>query len=299
MPSKRNKAYLVLLTTSILWGFAVPIIKKSFESTTPLLFLSYRFIIVILLATVPFIIYQRKRAKIKKPLKLLCIGLLSFPLNLLLLFYGLQRTSAMEAALLAALNPILFNLGGFLVLKEKITKKEKLGLSVSILGTLFIIFEPIFNNGSSLNFQSHLSGNMLIVLGGIIGVSGLIWAKEERKNYTPFQISYFSFLAAFLTFIILAIFVEPAFTQNFMAIFSKPAIWGISYMAIFGSLIAYSCLIYGQSLIEISEASLFIYLQPLFAAPLAVIWLHETIKTPFIIGAGLIVFGVFLTEYRK
>jgi len=299
MPSKRNKAYLVLLTTSVLWGFAVPIIKKSFESTTPLLFLAYRFIFVILLATIPFIIYQKKEARIKKPLKLLFIGFLSFPLNLLLLFYGLQRTSAMEAALLAALNPILFHLGGFLVLKEKITKKEKLGLSVSVLGTLLVIFEPIFNNGSSLNFQSHLSGNMLIVLGGIVGVTGLIWDKEERKNYTPFQISYFSFLAAFLTFILLAIFVEPVFMQNFMEIFSKPAIWGILYMAIPGSLIAYSCLIYGQSLIEVSEASLFIYLQPLFATPLAVIWLHETIKTPFIIGAALIVSGVLLTEYRK
>lgn len=298
MRQERVRAYLVLLVTSVLWGLAVPIIKKSFETTTPLLFLVYRFLFVIILATIPFYLYQKKMPVIKNPLKLLFIGFLSFPLNLLLLFYGLARTSAMEAALLAALNPLFFHLGGFLVLREKITNREKLGLFISVLGTLLVIFKPLFNN-TQANFQGHLSGNILIVLGGIVGVSGLIWAKNEKKNYTPFQISYASFLTAFLTFTLLATILEPSFTQNFLGIFTRPAIWGILYMAIPGSIIAYSCLIYGQSLIEVSEASLFTYLQPLFATPLAVLWLKEIITWPFAVGACLILLGVFLTEYRK
>lgn len=297
MHQERVRAYLALLTSSVLWGLAVPIIKKSFESTTPLLFLTYRFLFVIILTTIPFYLYQKRGPSIKNPFKLLLIGFLSFPLNLLLLFYGLKQTSAMEAALLAALNPLFFHLGGFLVLREKITNREKLGLLTSILGTTLIVLQPICSN-QRVN-QGHLFGNILIVTGGIVGVTGLIWAKNEKKNYTHLQISYFSFLSAFLTFTILATILEPSFTQNFLGIFSVPALWGILYMAIPGSVIAYSCLIYGQSLIEVSEASLFTYLQPLFATPLAVIWLKEMITWPFVTGSCLILLGVFLTEYRK
>lgn len=298
MHPERSKAYLALLATSVFWGVATPIIKKSFESTTPLLFLAYRFIFVILLTTIPFIIYQKKHLKIKNPLKLLLIGFLSFPLNLLLLFYGLERTTAMEAALLAALNPLFFNLGGWWFLQEKITKKERLGLLIALAGTLLIVFEPLIN-GTVLNDKNHLLGNVLVLIGGIIGVAGLIWAKEEKKNYTHIQISYASFLTAFLIFSLLAIFAEPIFIQDFSNIFSRPAILGILYMAIPGSVIAYSCLIYGQSLIEVSEASLFTYLQPVFAVPLAAFWLQERITLPFIIGAFLILTSVVLTEYRK
>lgn len=298
MSKERKRAYLALLATSVLWGVASPIIKKSFETTTPLLFLSYRFLFVIILATIPFLLYQKKQKKIKNPLKLLLIGFLSVPLNLLLLFYGIARTSAMEAALLAALNPIFLTLGGVFFLKEKIINREKIGLLISVLGTLLIIFDPLLANGS-FNGEKHLLGNFLVIIGGIVGVVGLVWAKEEKKNYTHRQISYFSFLSALLTFTLLSIIFEPKFTGDFLAIFSVPAIWGILYMAVFGSVIAYSCLIYGQSLIEVSEASLFTYLQPLFAIPLAVLWLHETINLAFFMGALLILLGVFLTEYRK
>ena len=161
-----------------------------------------------------------------------------------------------------------------------------------------IIIEPLFNI-DVFNGEKHLLGNLLVVIGGIVGVAGLIWAKEENKNYNHRQISYFSFLSAFITFTLLAVIFEPSFTGGFLAIFSQPAIWGILYMAVFGSVIAYSCLIYGQSLIEVSEASLFTYLQPLFAIPLAVLWLNEKITLAFFMGAFLILLGVFLTEYKK
>lgn len=298
MEKVRVKAYLSLLTTAVLWGAAVPLIKKSFETTTPLLFLTYRFIIVIILTTVPFLFYQKNQPKIKNPLKLLFIGFLSFPANLLLLFYGLEKTSAMEAALLAALSPILFNLGGWFFLHENITKKERLGLSIAMLGTLLIVLKPLLSR-QGLDYQNHLWGNILVLIGNIIGVVGLIWAKKEKKNYTHFQVSYFSFLSAVISFTLLALLFEPAFTQDFLGILRQPALWGILYMATFGSIIAYSAMIYGQSLIEVSEASLFTYLQPLFAMPLAIFWLKESLSPVFLFGSLLILLGVFLSEDKR
>jgi drug/metabolite transporter (DMT)-like permease len=77
-----------------------------------------------------------------------------------------------------------------------------------------------------------------------------------------------------------------------------PAIPGILYMSAISSVIAYFTYNLGYSLIEASEATLFDYLKPIFAAPVALMWLGEQITLPFLVGAGLIFLGVVLTEIR-
>jgi drug/metabolite transporter (DMT)-like permease len=69
-------------------------------------------------------------------------------------------------------------------------------------------------------------------------------------------------------------------------------------MTVISSVIAYFTYHLGYSLIEASEATVFDYLKPVIAAPVAVLWLGEKITLPFLIGAGIIALGVFLTESR-
>ncbi len=69
-------------------------------------------------------------------------------------------------------------------------------------------------------------------------------------------------------------------------------------MAILSYVLAYFLYNFGISKIEVSEAAIFSYLQPLFAAPLAVLWLKEIVTLPFLFGASVIALGVFLSEYR-
>ena len=69
-------------------------------------------------------------------------------------------------------------------------------------------------------------------------------------------------------------------------------------MAVFSSVVAYSAYTYGLKKIEASETSVFTYLQPLFAIPIAVIFLGEKLTIYLIIGAILITLGVFVCESR-
>ena len=70
------------------------------------------------------------------------------------------------------------------------------------------------------------------------------------------------------------------------------------YMATFGSIVAATLYIYGQNLIEASEASLFTYLQPLISLPLAAWWLKDRLTPTTIISALIIALGVWLAERR-
>ena len=56
-------------------------------------------------------------------LKLLGIELLGLPLPLILLYNGLDKTSALDASLIGATGPIFVVLGGIWFLHERQTKK--------------------------------------------------------------------------------------------------------------------------------------------------------------------------------
>jgi drug/metabolite transporter (DMT)-like permease len=70
-------------------------------------------------------------------------------------------------------------------------------------------------------------------------------------------------------------------------------------MAIFGSLMAYFFYNYGVSKIEVSESTLYTYLQPVIAIPLSVLFLNEILTPAFIVGSVFILFGLIIAETRK
>ena len=70
-------------------------------------------------------------------------------------------------------------------------------------------------------------------------------------------------------------------------------------MALLSGSLAYTLSHAGQKTIEIGEAAVFSYLYPLFAAPLAVLWLGEKITPSFIFGGLVITVGVVIAEYKK
>ena len=70
-------------------------------------------------------------------------------------------------------------------------------------------------------------------------------------------------------------------------------------MALISGTLAYYLAILGNKSIEISEAAIFKYLQPLFGVPLAVYWLGEKITVYFVIGAVIITAGIVIAEIKK
>ena len=74
---------------------------------------------------------------------------------------------------------------------------------------------------------------------------------------------------------------------------------GVWYMALISGSLAYYLYVKAQRSIEVSEAILFNYLQPVFSIPLALFWLGEKITPAFLLGALIIALGVIIAEYKK
>jgi len=306
--NNRTKAYLALLTTALVWGVAPPIIKYSLGFVTPVEFLALRFLIVSFFILPVFLIKFKKRPfEIKDMPLVLLTSLCGTSLTLGLLFWGLAKTSAIDAAVIAATCPLMIVLAGAIFLKEVITKQEKIGLVFAFSGTLIAVVSPLVNGGKI--FQSgNVSGNLLIFISNISWTAYSILSKKVTKKYSSFNITAFSFFIGLITFAPLFLYQRLATIDYFKSVLlpSPPlfyihpqALPGILYMSFLGSIIGYFAYTYGFSLIEASEATIFTYLQPIFTIPLAVFWLGEKISPSFLGGAFLIFIGVLLTEYKR
>jgi len=309
--NKRIKAYIALLTTAIIWGIASPVIKYTLQFIEPFSFLFWRFLIVSIIFLPLFFFYKAKKSiklSFKKILKLSSLGFLGTTLCLSLLFIGYKFTTAIDGSLIYSIAPIMVIIGGALFLKEKVTRMEKIGACFAFSGSIVTVIQP-FLEGKTFAL-TNMFGNILILTSAIAWAAYclLMRRSEDKEKTDPFILTAISFFTGLIT--IIPFFLYEAFSANdylqsvylsTQSIFSLnlSALPGILFMSIFSSVIAYFTYNLGYSLIEASEATIFDYLKPVFAAPIAVLWLGEKITLPFLAGAGLIFLGVFLTEYKR
>lgn len=310
MEKTRIKAYILLLLTSFIWGIASPVIKYTLRFIQPFSFLFWRFLLTSLVFLPIFFVYKKiKPIKLtfKKILKLSILGFLGTTLSLSLLFIGYNYTTAIDGSLIYSVAPIIVVIGGALFLNEQITKMEKLGGAFAFLGSIITVAQPVLE-GKAFAFK-NIYGNILVL------ISALAWAAycllvrqlEAKEKIDPFVLTSIGFWAGFITIIPFYYYEFWATNDYLRSVFlpeksffylDPAALPGIIYMSLFSSVIAYFTYNLGYSLIEASEATIFDYLKPVFAAPLAVIWLGEKITLPFLTGASFIALGVFLTEYK-
>lgn len=298
MSKKRLTAYLLLTLTAAIWGVAAPLIKVTVAILPPFAFLFWRFLLTSLIF-LPFFFWRVKKEKetLISLLPLIPLGFLGVPATLVFVFLGFERTSAMDGVVIAALAPIFIVIAGVLFLKEKVTPREKIGLIFAVAGTIVIIAQPLLENG--LFASQNLTGNILILISNFIWTAYVILSKEEFKRHSPFVITAVSFFVGLVTIFPLTLLEQQENIFNFQSlVIEGGAFWGLAYMTLLSSVVAYFTFQWGLSLIEASEATLFAYLQPIFAAPLAILWLGEKISSPFLLGATIITLGVILTEYR-
>lgn len=301
MSAHRKLAYIYLLIVSLIWGAAGPIIKSALHIFPPFIFLTYRFAISGVIA----LIYLSRQTSLhipKKPSKQLRLYLYGFMVSTVVLglfFVGFDHTSAIAGSFISSFNPIVTAIFGALFLHEHITKRERRGTIIAFIGMVFVIFEPIITGNGSL--ASSLKGNVIIFLALLVDACALVMAKHNLRDHIPaFTITNISFLIGLFTMIPVMLMVHSmqdifrAFTEATLA--AHLAVW---YMALISGTLAYFLWLKAQKSIEISEAAVFGYLKPVWAVPLAMVWLGESVTYPHIIGMIIIAFGVYHAEMKK
>lgn len=299
MNSNRIRAYIQLLIVVVIWGIAPTVIKFALGELPPFLFLAYRFAISVIVM-LPFYLNSREKGlNIRNLPLILLVSFLGSTLNLGLLFYGTNLTTSLDASLISATSPILAILASMIFLKDRVTGREKLGVAITLLGTVVIAAQAFFESG--VNVSHSVLGNAIIFLSNVAFAAYLILSKKAlRAKVSPFTITFMMFFVGLITTIPLAL-TEIKATEvlpKLLAV-SFSSHLAVIYMAIFSGVLAYFLYQKAQKTIEASEASVFNYLPPIVTAPIAMLWLHEKLTPIYIAGSVIIAVGVILAEMKK
>ncbi len=301
MTKKRLNAYVLLLIVSLIWGAAAAVVKNTLTWFDPLVFLTYRFAISAVIAGFVFAASPVALPRTGKSRWITFITMfLSTPLAIGLFFLALNKTSALSGSLLTAGEPLFIILGGVLLFRERITKMESIGITVTLIGTAIAALGPLVLN-HTVNHVGTVEGNLLLICSVIADMFAALLTKLAiRHNVSSSLLAHGQFILSFLLFLpILFCTVPVATIVTEFARAPLQAHLGVLFMAVLSGSVAYALRNIAIQSIEISEVAVFYYLQPVWGSLLAVLWLGDRLTPAYTIGGIIITIGVVLSEYRR
>ena len=297
----RHTAYLYLLLVSVIWGAASPVVKNTLTWFDPWIFLTYRFAVSTAIA-VPYLWLARTPMPKKSSDwgLVLLTALVSAPLSLWLFFEALSKTTALSGSLLTAVGPLLMILGGAIFFRDRVTHSERIGITITIMGALVTVVGPLIINGQ-MDTLGRFEGNLIMLAAVSMDIVAALLSKQamQRKINATF-LAQSQFVLGLVLFLPFLLSLRPAGDiWNVIATAPLEAHLGVFFMAVLSGTIAYTLRNMAVKIIEISESALFNYLQPLWGAILAVLWLGEPITKSYVVGGLVIAIGVVIAEHKR
>lgn len=299
--NKRTIALLSLLVVSVIWGAASPIVKYTLTWFDPWIFLTYRFALSTLIA-IPYLwgTHAALPRKSRDVLLVILTGFVSAPLSLWLFFEALTKTTALSGSLLTAIGPLMLVLGGRFYFHDRLGKNERIGIAIALVGALVTVFGPLIMNGHP-DTLGKFEGNLIMLIATLTDAAAALLSKAcLRRGIKPGLVAQLQFVIGLFIFVPL-MFLKHSPMDVAVAFAHAPLVahLGAFFMAAISGSFAYTLRDKGLRAIEVSEAAVFSYLQPLWAALLAVIWLHESVTLSYLTGGAIIAIGVFFAEKRN
>ncbi len=289
--------YIALILAHLIWAGNFIVAKVTLQEFPTFSLAFLRFALACLFLA-PFFLAERKKFHLRKEdlPKLILTGIFIITFNIAFFFAGIQKTEASTASTLTLVIPMLSVILGWLFLKEKVYIVNLLGLTMGLIGALIIIGLPQLFFGN-LN-PSVLVGNIFIILASVAWVIGAVISKGLLKIYSSLFVTAVAFFVGMITFLPMAIseyLQNPAWPSQITSLGAL----GLVYMTLLSSISAYFLFEWGLAKTSLIFADLFQYIEPVVASILAVLILHEHLSFPFIIGAALIILGVYWGTFAK
>jgi len=284
---KRLKNWLLFIIVILFWSSNWAVMKIGLRYTDPLTFVFHRFLISALTLLPALIVLSRKIPRRRGDLaSLLFISVIN-ALGILSTNTGLAYETSGLSAVITYTQPIFVFCMAVPFLKEKASISRILGVSMGFLGVSVISL----TRGASL--RGSMGPILLLLLGAFLWAVTTIYYKKSLSHVDPVITNLFQMgLGSVLMGLASAIHggtVYPASTEYLFAIL---------YASVASSTVAFTLWIYllrEEEATVLSSSALTI---PMAALIFGWLFLGETIRPQALIGALLIILGVYLVNRR-
>ena len=222
-------------------------------------------------------------------IRLILCAVTGIAINQLMFIKGLSLTYPIHAALLLLITPILIVFIAAWVLKERIGFFKITGLALGISGALVLILaKEAVGNATNI-----LTGDILIIINAISYTIYFILVKPLMLKYNAIVILRWVFT---IGLVLVLPFGWVEFTEIPWIKYTAVDYTSMALIVLSGTFLAYLFNLYGIKKLGASIAGFYIYTQPVFAALIAMLFLHEHLAMYKIVAALLIFSGVYLAN---
>lgn len=297
--NNQRKAYIGLILITIIIGLSFIFVIIGLRHASPMDLLAHRFtaaaISILILWIFGFI--KMPRFNFKKAKSLLLLSLFYPLLFFGLQTFGLEHSTASEAGIIFSTTPIITLIAASLFLKEKTTVLQKIGIVLSIVGILHILY---FSGGAG--GSTNLKGVVLLLLSVFALVAYYVLGKIISANFSAMEITVWMTMLAFFIFNGFSIAnhgYNHTLNQFFDPLVKLEFLWAVLYLGVLSSMFTAFLTNYALSQVPASQIAVFNNLSPLVSIAGGILILGETLFIYHIIGGLLVLAGVIMTVFFK
>ncbi len=214
------------------------------------------------------------------------MGVRGLAATYLLSYAGIRQTTASEAALIIATEPVFLTLLSFFFWHESMSRAKVGGIVAGLAGVYLIVS----NGWAPGHLSGAIVGDLLIALGLVFESSSSIVGKDLVARYPTISVITYQMTSGSIALAPFALYELSRAAQAGYPLALPPLpVWlSLAYLVLPCTVLAYTVWFMILDKRQAGEMSVFLFIQPVVGTLLGVWLLHDTL-TPFKIGGALLV----------
>jgi drug/metabolite transporter (DMT)-like permease len=294
-PRLLNMGLLILV--NLMWAAQYPAYKVASHQIGPIAISVWAFLLGTA-AMLPFLLRERSRTgkaglglSRRTLAQFIVFGVLGLIPACACVAWGTDHSTASNAALLYLTIPILTAVLAAMLLPERMTRMRWASLAISLVGVI-VISMPDWRQ-QELGRMHFLAGNVMILLACLSSAYYNVYSKVLLKLYSDLEVLVYGYVVAVVSSIPLLIWAEP-FDWRGVAGYSRETWISLVVLSIVSWGLAMVLWMFVLRRIDVTQASISVYLLPFFGVLLSAIVLRETVTGAMIAGGAITLAGTVL-----
>jgi drug/metabolite transporter (DMT)-like permease len=276
------------------WAANMVAIKEALFGFSPMALALVRAIAVALVFGILFLLLRERSLLRLTRRKWFHFGVIAFfgvTLNQMLFIHGVAYTNIPHAALIVAVEPVMVLVLSVLMGLEVLTALKFVGMAISFTGVVLLTYgKPV--QGS----QAYWLGDLVLMVEVVVFAYYTILMKEVVDQYDVVTLNTVVFgLGALL---MIPFGARAVLHVNWSQVPVR-ALLGLGFMTFISCVIGYLLFAYALKGLTASRVAAFNYIEPVMGTALGVWLLHDKVGLWGIFGGGLILLGVYFTEWER
>ncbi len=286
--------HLAMLVAVSCWAINMVATKEALLGFSPLSLAMVRAVAAALVFWILFLFFRDRsllRLTRGQWLRFLLMAFCGITMDQLLFIEGVAHTDVPHAALIVAVEPVMVLALSVLMSLETLTMLKGVGMALSFSGVVLLTY----GKTGHANHADWL-GNLILMAEVVVFAVYTILVKEVSDQYDVVTLNSMVFgLGALM----MVPFCATAVWHLQWSRIPMRSVLGLGFMIFFSSVIAYLLYVFALKGLTAARVEAFYYIEPVIATGLGIWLLHDRVGLWVILGGGLILLGVYFTEWER